>query len=120
VRGGDKESYVQHRHPPKFENPFQDNVKKALFTRQPKHQESDSNPEQLDTAEKLKLKREMMMMGYDEDSYDQEEAGQYVVEDSEELTESQLFQQQKKAYAQQLKEELYGAKSKPVEYGSEG
>lgn len=63
-------------------------MKKALFTRQPKQNESDSNHEQLDTAEKLKLKREMMMMGYDDDSYDQEDDGQYVVEDSEELTES--------------------------------
>lgn len=40
---------------------------------------NDSEIDHLNTAEKQKLKREMMMMGYDEDSYDQEQ--NYVMED---------------------------------------
>jgi hypothetical protein len=82
VRGGASESYVTHAPAPKFENPFvvQDTVKKALFSRKaaPKathdaHEPSETNESEADhlnTAEKQKLKREMMMMGYDEDSYD--------------------------------------------------
>lgn len=84
VRGGATESYVRHPNPPpKFENPFQvqDDVKKALFSRKA-HQKAfdvnepsetyESEDQNLNTAEKQKLKREMMMIGYDEDSYDQE------------------------------------------------
>lgn len=81
VRGGSSESYVIHPEAPKFENPFivQDTVKKALFPRKapPKtvdaHEPSETNESEVDhlnTAEKQKLKRDMMMMGYDEDSYD--------------------------------------------------
>ena len=83
VRGGDCESYVRHPSPPpKFENPFfvQDNVKKALFSRkaqqkqteEPSETNESEDQQHLNTAEKQKLKREMMMMGYDESSYDQE------------------------------------------------
>lgn len=82
VRGGACESYVRHPSPPpKFENPFfvQDNVKKALFSRKAQQKAADgmepsetneSEDQHLNTAEKQKLKREMIMMGYDDDSYD--------------------------------------------------
>jgi hypothetical protein len=60
----------------------------------------------LNTDEKQKLKREMMMMGYDDDSYDQEHDhnGQYVVEDEESsavqgMTDEQIFKEQKKLFA---------------------
>ena len=85
LRGGQTESYVVHPVPPKFENPFQmrNPVKKALFTRQAPPRanleaqepsgDNTSEPEQLNTAEKQQLKRDLRMMGYDEDSYDQQE-----------------------------------------------
>lgn len=83
---------------------------------------SESGVDQLNTAEKQKLKREMMMMGYDEDSYGDQEHddganGQYIVEDDDNsngqaMTEEQLFQEQKRAYAAQLKRELMGGTTK--------
>jgi len=39
---------------------------------EPASESNESGVDQLNTAEKKKLKREMMMMGYDEDSYDPE------------------------------------------------
>lgn len=90
-------------------------VKKALFTRQApprtnleaQEQSGDntSEPEQLNTAEKQQLKRDLRMMGYDEDSYDQQD------EQEEQLTEEERFKRDKMLYAQQLKQELLYGKS---------
>ena len=124
VRGGACESYVRHPSPPpKFENPFfvQDNVKKALFSRKAQQKQTEEPSEQesedqqhLNTAEKQKLKREMMLMGYDESSYDQEQDnygnnnnGQYMVDDDDEgaqdgangMSDEQIFKEQKKLFA---------------------
>lgn len=62
----------------------------------------------------------MMLMGYDEDSYDQEQ--NYVMEDDS-MTDEQKFKEQKKQYAAELKQQLmYGkarvAQSEP-EYDEE-
>ena len=64
------------------------------------------------------MRREMMMMGFDQpDEYGDQEGG-YVVDDQSsgeepQLTEEQLFAEQKKQFAAQLKQDLmYGSKKK--------
>lgn len=92
ARGGDC-SQVHHMPLPKFKNPFGDQVKKELFSRRkpavaqreldPRQVALDQTPSSsahetdpdLNTDEKARLKRELLMMGYDEDSYGQQEYG---------------------------------------------
>lgn len=88
---GEGASQVIHVPLPKFKNPFGDQVKKELFSRRkpavaqqreldPRLEDTPSSSNQgtdpdLNTDEKARLKRELLMMGYDEDSYGQQEYG---------------------------------------------
>lgn len=87
--------------------PAQQIPKNAKFGNyvEPQSESNESGMEHLNTAEKQKLKREMMMMGYDEDSYgedgdghddeEEQESANYIVEDdnSAGMTDEQLFKE---------------------------